>query len=94
LIVTLEMPGADPETVNITLEKRVLTVSGRSKPSVPEGYALVHGEFRDGDYERSFTLSEAIDGEHIEAAMRDGVLRLTLPKAKPAQAKTIEVKTG
>jgi HSP20 family molecular chaperone IbpA len=92
LVLTLEMPGVDADAVNITLEKRVLTVTGRSRHAPPEGYTLMHGEFRDGDYERSFTLSEAIDGERIEAAMTDGVLRITLPKARPAPAKTIQVK--
>ena len=92
LVLSLELPGVDADAVAITLDKRVLTVSGRGGAKAPEGFALVHAEYRDGDYERSFTLSEAIDGDRIEAAMRDGVLRLTLPKAQPAPAKTISVK--
>jgi HSP20 family molecular chaperone IbpA len=92
LVLSLEMPGVESDAVSITLDKRVLTVTGHSVAKPPEGYALIHSEYRDGDYERSFTLSEAIDGDRIEAAMRDGVLRLVLPKAQPAPAKTISVK--
>lgn len=92
LFLALEVPGVDPAAVSITLDKRVLTIAGRSRAQVPEGYSLTHGEYRDGDYERSFTLAESIDGEHIEAELRDGLLRLKLPKAQPAPAKSIHVK--
>jgi HSP20 family molecular chaperone IbpA len=94
LVLTLEMVGVEPDAVSITIDKRVLTVSGRGNVKAPEGCTLAHSEYRPGDYERSFTLSETIDGELIEATMRDGVLRLTLPKTRPAPAKTISVKAG
>lgn len=95
LCLVLEMPGVEPDAINVTLDKRVLTIRGRSGTSMThEGYSLMHAEFRDGDYERAFTLSENIDGDGIEALVKDGILRLTLPKAKPAPAKTISVKTG
>ena len=60
---------------------------------MPEGYALIHAEYRDGNYERVFSISERIDEERIDAVFRDGVLRLTLPKASPP-AKRIEVKAA
>jgi HSP20 family molecular chaperone IbpA len=95
LCLILEMPGVEPEGIDVTIDKRVLTIKGRSGASMAhEGYSLTHAEYRDGDYERSFTLSENIDGERIEASVKDGVLRLTLPKVKPAPAKTISVKPG
>ncbi|QLH41107.1 MAG: Hsp20/alpha crystallin family protein [Defluviicoccus sp.] len=92
LFLALEMPGVDPAEVSITLDKRVLTISGRSHVHAPEGCSLSHHEYRDGDYERSFTLAESIDGDHIEAELKDGLLRLKLPKAQPAPAKSIHVK--
>lgn len=95
LCLVLEMPGVEPDGIDVVLDKRVLTVKGRSGTSLAqEGYSLTHAEFRDGDYERSFTLSETIAGEQIEASVKDGVLRLVLPKVKPAPAKTISVKAG
>ena len=95
LCLMLEIPGVEPDGINVTLDKRVLTIKGRSGSTMAhEGYSLTHAEYRDGDYERAFTLSENIDGEQIEASVKDGVLRLTLPKVKPAPAKTISVKPG
>ena len=94
LFLSLEMPGVSPDALNIMLDQRVLTISGRSRSSAPEGYSLTHHEYRDGDYERAFTLSEAIDNDKIEAELKEGVLRLKLPKSLPAPAKTINIKTA
>lgn len=92
LYLSLEMPGVEPDALGVTLEKRVLTVSGHTRPAAPHGCSLTHAEYRAGDYERSFTLSESIDADAIEAVLSDGVLRLKLPKAQPAPAKSINVK--
>ncbi len=94
LVLSLEMPGVGPDAVNITLEKRVLTITGHGRSIAPEGHSLTHHEYRDGDYERAFTVSEAIDADNIQAELKDGVLRLTLAKQQPAPAKTIQVKTS
>ena len=94
LFLSLEMPGVSQNTLNIMLDQRVLTISGRSHSSAPEGYSLTHHEYRDGDYERAFTLSEAIDNDKIEAELKEGVLRLKLLKSQPAPAKTINVKAA
>lgn len=94
LIMTVEMPGVATDGVNVTLEKRDLTITGHIRPFVPEGYALTVAEYREGDFERSFTLSDTIDGGAIKAAMKDGILTLTLPKAKPEPSKTINVTAG
>ncbi len=91
LVLSLECPGADAETLSVSLDKRVLTITAHAKPAIPEGYTLVHAEYRTGDYERAFSVPEGIDVDRIEAAYRDGVLTVTLPKAKPAPAKTIKV---
>ncbi|MAU97933.1 MAG: heat-shock protein Hsp20 [Fulvimarina sp.] len=92
--MVLDMPGADPDSLDVTLENRVLRISARSASSAPDGYALLHAEYRDGSYERSFTVSEPIDTAAIEAVFKDGVLRLTLPKAAPSPAAKITVKAA
>lgn len=94
VVMMLDMPGADPDSLDVTLDNRVLRVSARSASSAPEGFALVHAEYRDGNYERSFTVSEPIDAAKIEAVLKDGVLRLTLPKAAPSPAARINVKAA
>ena len=93
LIMLLDVPGADPETLDVALDRQELRISARSTPSVPQGYTPVHAEYQDGNYERMFTLSDQIDDERIEAVFKDGVLRLTLPKAMPS-AKKIQVKAA
>ena len=92
--MVLDMPGADPDSLDVTLDNRVLRISARSASSAPEGYALLHAEYRDGNYERSFMVSEPIDTAKIEAVFKDGVLRLTLPKAAPSPAAKISVKAA
>lgn len=94
LVLLIEMPGVRPDQVEVGLDKRVLTITGHVAPKPHEGYSLAVCEYRPGDYERVFTLSDMIDEGGIEAVMKDGVLRLTLPKAKAAPAKTIKVKVG
>jgi HSP20 family protein len=92
IVVMAEMPGVPPDGVDITLERRVLTIRGRSAANEHGGYQRVYNEYADGDYERVFTLSENIDRDRIEATLRDGVLHLTLPKAEAARARRIELK--
>lgn len=94
LFASLEMPGANPDAISVTLDKRVLTVRGGSVHKRPAGFSLVHAEYREGEYERTFTLSEAIDGDRIEATFKDGVLDLKLPKAQAVPVKKIGVKHG
>jgi HSP20 family protein len=91
IVMLLDVPGADPASIDVALERRVLTVSAHSQPFQPQHYALLHGEYDDGNYERAFTLSDEVDGERIEATLKDGVLRLTLPKMTPSPAKKIAV---
>ena len=94
IVVLAEMPGVAPDGVDITLERRVLTIRGRSAANEHAGYQRVYNEYADGDYERSFTLSENIDRDRIEATLKNGVLHLVLPKAETAKARKIELKTG
>ena len=82
-----DMPGVDENSVDITLEKNVLTINGYVEPERPEGYSLAYAEYRVGDYQRSFNISNEIDQENIEATMKDGVLHLHLPKAEPTTKK-------
>ena len=94
IFVVADMPGVGEDSLDITLEKGVLTLNGAVAPEAPEGYSLAYAEYRVGDYTRSFSLSNEIDQAAIEATLKDGVLRLTLPKLTEAQTKKIAVKAG
>ena len=94
IVVLAEMAGVSPEGVDISLERRVLTIRGRSTANEHAGYQRVYNEYSDGDYERVFTLSENIDRDRIEATLKDGVLQLVLPKAEAAKARRIELKSS
>ena len=92
LEILADMPGITRDSVEVTLEQRVLGIRGRTGVAPPEGMAPLYLEYEPGDYERSFTLSDAVDPGGIEARVRGGVLRLRLPKAGPAEPQRIEVK--
>lgn len=92
LFLIADMPGVDEKSVDITLEKNMLTIYGTVEPEIPENHRLVSSEYGIGDYQRTFTLSDEIDREKIEATVKNGVLRLTLPKAEAAKTRKIPVK--
>lgn len=94
IIIMMDMPGVPKENVNITLEENILTIEGYVEPWQSRDYQLTYSEYRIGDYERRFTISEMIDRENIEATMKDGVLRLTLPKAQEARTRKIPIQAA
>lgn len=94
IVVVADMPGVDENSVDITLEKNVLTINAYVEPATPENYALSYAEYEVGDYQRSFTLSNQIEQDNIRATVHNGVLQLYLPKAGPAKARKIVVKAA
>ncbi len=94
LEILADLPGVIKDSVEVMLEQRVLSLRGRADLSLPEGLAPLHLEYQPGDYERAFTLSNAIDPAGIEARVRGGVLHLRLPKVGPAKRQRIEVRAN
>ena len=91
IVVLVDVPGADEKTVNITLEKKVLTINAFIDPVQSNGYDITYAEYEEGDYQRVFHLSDEIDRDRIEATVSGGVLRLRLPKSESAMTKQIAV---
>jgi HSP20 family protein len=83
--IECEMPGADESSIDVTLERSILTITGRFEAEAPEGFRPVWREFEGGEYRRSFELSNEANAEGIEAGMQNGVLSVKVPKMKPAQ---------
>lgn len=92
MIVIADMPGVDEKSVDVTVEKNVLTIYGKVDAGIPENHKLLLSEYGMGDFQRSFTLSDEVDKEKIQATVNNGVLRITLPKAELAKTKKIQVK--
>jgi HSP20 family protein len=93
-LIVADIPGCNEKKVNITLEKNVLTINATTTSDFPVGKTLILTEFGVGDYYRSFVISDQIDREKIEAKVKNGVVRLILPKAGPAKNQRISIKAG
>jgi HSP20 family molecular chaperone IbpA len=93
VVLVADMPGVGEKGIEVTLERNVLTIVGRTEDAAPEGFRLAYAEFERGDYQRSFVLSGQADANGIQASIRDGVLRVSVPKTKPA-LKRIPVASG
>lgn len=93
LVLLADMPGVKQDGVDITLEQNVLTIYGHvEQPEFP-GYSLNYAEYGIGSYKRVFALSNEIDREGIQASVKNGVLKLVLPKSKRAMPRKISVQT-
>jgi len=91
--VVAEMPGVKNTGVDVALEDDVLTIRGERMPEKIEGRVLLQ-EYESGSYLRRFTVAETIDQDKIHATMRDGLLRVELPKAAPAKPRKIKVEAA
>jgi HSP20 family molecular chaperone IbpA len=92
--VIADIPGVDESSVDITVEKNILEIYGKVDPDIPQDMRLVISEYGIGDYHRRFTLSDEIDRDRIQATVKNGVLKLILPKSEKAKTRKIEVKAG
>lgn len=91
LTVVMEVPGVEREAVEVNIENDVLRVEARLDYSNYEGFEPLYTEYNVGHFARSFTLSNKIDQQQISAQFEEGVLTLTLPKAKEAQPRRITI---
>lgn len=93
LTLVADMPGVPLENLDIDLDSDQLTIRG-SVPQAEEKGKVILREYSSGDYYRQFTLSSDIDREKIQASMKDGVLKLVMPKAEAAKPRKIVVKSA
>lgn len=92
--LAIDMPGVAPDSVDVSVENRSLTVRGTIDAPVPDGYRRIYAEYAPGTFERAFSLPDTLDTEGIEASHKDGVLTLTLKKSEAAKPKQIKVKAA
>ncbi len=94
IVVIADMPGVNENSVDITLDDNVLTIYGKVDWKAPDKMKLTHAEYGVGDYQRIFTISGEINREKIVANVKDGVLRLTMPKNDAPKMRKITVNAG
>lgn len=93
LTLRADVPGAQSDDVQTDLKDSLLTISARVPP-VDAKWKPVYQEYTVGHYQRQFRVGEKIDQARITAAMKDGVLTLTMPKADSARLRRIQVTEG
>ena len=91
LVVTMEMPGVDKGSIDVQLEKSVLSIEGRIDFDEYEDLEPLYTEYNVGHFRRSFKLSNDVDQAKIAANIEDGVLTLNLPKVEEQKPRTIVV---
>lgn len=94
ITVLADLPGIQADQLSIDLRDDVLTLSTDMPPTNGQDEEPILVEYDIGKYYRQFTLSNVIDQSKIDAQLKDGVLRLTLPKVEKATPRTIAVTAG
>lgn len=92
IVIDAELPGVKPSDVKVTLTENTLTIKGeksREKEIKEENYHRVERVY--GSFARSFTLPAGVQADKIQATFKDGVLKITIPKAEEAKPKEIEI---
>ena len=92
LTLEADLPGATERNLRVQLEENVLSLHVRIDSPPPQDARLIHEEYCVGDFQRSFILSDEVDRDRITADLKNGVLRLFLPKAERGRARRIEIK--
>lgn len=92
-VLEFDLPGVRPETVDLDVERNVLTIKAE-RPAQNGDWEMLASERPKGLFSRQLVLGDNLDLEHIEAAYDAGVLRLRVPVAERAKPRKIEIKTG
>jgi HSP20 family protein len=91
--VCLDLPGVDPDSVDITTERNVLTIKAERRAEYQQGQNILIAERPQGTFTRQLQLGDTVDTENIQASYADGVLHLDLPITQAAQPRRVQVKT-
>ncbi|HEY0449614.1 Hsp20/alpha crystallin family protein [Actinophytocola sp.] len=90
-VVALDLPGVDPEDVDVTVERNVVTVRAQRKPLRGEGDELLVDERPTGEFSRQFFLGDNLDTSRLSAHFDRGVLTMTIPVAESSKPRKIQV---
>ena len=90
-VVEFDLPGVDPASIELDVERNVLTVKAQRRPTVGEGVELQVAERPRGVFSRQLFLGDSLDVDRIEASYHAGVLTLRIPVAEQAKPRKIQV---
>ena len=93
-VVHFDLPGVDPSSIDLTVEKNVLTVSAERRWEPEEGNEVVVAERPQGHFTRQLFLGEGLDADGIEADYDSGVLTVRVPVAEQAKPRKVQVTSG
>jgi len=93
-VVHFDVPGVDPSSIDLTVEKNVLTVSAERRWEPSEDLQVLVAERPQGRFSRQLFLGEGLDDEAIEASYDGGVLTVSVPVAEQAKPRKVEVTSG
>lgn len=89
--IFVDMPGVGKDDLSIDLRESELEIRGRAVSPREENARALHVEFGDGEYVRTFAISDGVDHEGIRASLKKGLLELFLPKAARFKPRRIEI---
>lgn len=94
ILIEAEVPGVDPESLDISVVGDTLTIRGERKAEVPEKSVYLRHERPEGSFYRTLSLPFRVDADQIKATSASGLLRITLPRAAEDRPKKISVKAS
>ncbi|MFH9425223.1 Hsp20/alpha crystallin family protein [Streptomyces sp. NPDC017529] len=93
-VIHFDLPGVDPQAIDLDIERNVLTVRAERGATAPEGAELIASERTAGKFSRQLFLGESLDSERVDASYENGVLTLRIPVAEQAKPRKIEITGG
>ena len=93
LVVRVEVPGVKAEQLTIEAEGQALRISGKREPRVPAEGTYLRRERWSGEFSRSLELAAELDPAAAQASLRNGVLKVRVPRREEARPRQIEIRT-
>jgi len=92
ITVQADMPGVSKDRLEVHIDNDTLSIEGRADIAMPEGMEALYADIRSTHYQRNFSLSRELDGDKVDASLKNGVLTLRIPKREQYQPRKIEVR--
>lgn len=93
-VIHFDLPGIDPESIDLDIERNVLTVRAERRSPAPEGVEMIADERPTGTFSRQLFLGDTLDTERIDASYDSGVLTMRIPVAEKAKPRKIQISGG